>query len=300
MSDWLKTIVLATDGSEDAALAAQAAGSLASRTGASLHIVHAWYPIYPMAYPYPLPESYLTEYEDAARATLTEAVEQVKQQNGVEVETHLVMGRPADEIVEQAQKLGADLLVLGSRGMGPIERLVIGSVAESVLHHAPCPVLAMRGGEPAWPPAQVTIGDDGSPEALQAMELAARIGQTFGVASVLVRAIPELVVPPQMEEFDDPKLRQEAVQKVEQALAERASALAARLGQRPETRVAISDSAALILDVAAKGPQPALIAVGHRGLGLFKRLRLGSTATRVWRAAHSPILISGPHPEPKA
>jgi nucleotide-binding universal stress UspA family protein len=59
------------------------------------------------------------------------------------VETSVALGAPADEIIAAAR--GADLVVLGARGLGTIERLLIGSVSERVLHHAPCSVLIVKG-----------------------------------------------------------------------------------------------------------------------------------------------------------
>src|SRR3712207_9215315 len=72
---------------------------------------------------------------------------------------HLRKGRPAEEIVALAEELDAGLVVLGSRGLGLVKRLVVGSVAEGVVSLAPCPVLVVRGGEAAWPPSRVVVGD---------------------------------------------------------------------------------------------------------------------------------------------
>ena len=55
------------------------------------------------------------------------------------------VGRPATKIVEGARNWRADLIVIGSHGRGGVERILLGSVAESVLRHAPCPVLVIRG-----------------------------------------------------------------------------------------------------------------------------------------------------------
>jgi hypothetical protein len=62
---------------------------------------------------------------------------------------------------------------VGSRGLGQVGRFLLGSVAEAVVHNAPCPILLMRGGEDAWLPTQVVFADDGSEEAKGAGELAA-------------------------------------------------------------------------------------------------------------------------------
>ncbi len=60
------------------------------------------------------------------------------------VETTVRSGTPADQIIRAADELEADLIVIGGRGKGAMEAIVLGSVAYRVLHHAPCPVLVMR------------------------------------------------------------------------------------------------------------------------------------------------------------
>jgi len=65
----------------------------------------------------------------------------------VEVETHLIEGYPKQAIVEEASNWGADLIVLGSHGYGFWNRMLIGSVSNAVVHHAPCSVLVVRTDE---------------------------------------------------------------------------------------------------------------------------------------------------------
>ena len=91
-----------------------------------------------------------------------------------------------------AEEIDADLIVVGSRGLGPIKRFALGSVSEGVVHHATCPVLVTRGGKEAWPPARILIGDDGSEAARRAGTLASEIGGLFGARGLLVHAYPEL------------------------------------------------------------------------------------------------------------
>lgn len=103
----------------------------------------------------------------------------------------------AKRILDLAEELGADMILLGSRGLGSLGRLVLGSVSERVVHHATCPVLVALGSESAWPPRRVVIGDDGSEEAKKAGGLASRFGHLYGAEMVLVRAGREPERPPQ-------------------------------------------------------------------------------------------------------
>jgi nucleotide-binding universal stress UspA family protein len=82
--------------------------------------------------------------EEEARTKLDEQMRQVGQTGGEVVEVHARLGRPDAEIVGLADELGAGLIVLGSRGLGSLRRALMGSVSDSVVRHAPCPVLVVR------------------------------------------------------------------------------------------------------------------------------------------------------------
>lgn len=89
------------------------------------------------------------ELERQGREVLDEQVKRIEDAGGTVLGTHLRKGRSAEEI-------GVGLIVLGSRGLGPVGRLAMGSVSEGVVHHARVPVLVMRGGVQAWPPSRAT------------------------------------------------------------------------------------------------------------------------------------------------
>jgi nucleotide-binding universal stress UspA family protein len=134
-------ILLATDGSEDAALATKAAIDLSNQSGAELHIVHVGRSSFRLS-----PK----EYRAAAREKIDELAKAVEEAGGDVTETHLSIddsqtpGNEAEHITGVAEELGADLIVIGSRGLGGMKRLLMGSVSESVVKHAHCPVLVMR------------------------------------------------------------------------------------------------------------------------------------------------------------
>ena len=75
---------------------------------------------------------------------LEELVQRVEKTGGEVAEVHARIGRPDAEIVGLADELGAGLIVLGSRGLGPLRRALMGSVSDSVVRHAHCPVLVVR------------------------------------------------------------------------------------------------------------------------------------------------------------
>src|SRR5215211_1099182 len=285
MSPLPEKILLATDGSEDAKLAAQVAADLSGKTGAELHVIHAWQYV-----PHPVFDS--EHFEDEASRLLKEQTELVASAGGTVTETHLTMASPVDAILDLSEEIGADLVVVGSQGHGPVERLLLGSVSEGVVHHASRPVLVLRGGQDSWPPERVIIGDDGSEAAKKAGALAASIGDLFGARDILVRAYPEL---PEMDlagRTSDPRAVDDALHRAEQELHERADELGRLVGRPPRMEIATGDAAVALLDKAREGNETrALIAVGSRGLGLARRLRLGSISTKVLRAAGGPVLI---------
>jgi nucleotide-binding universal stress UspA family protein len=84
------------------------------------------------------------EAEKAAKTNLEKQAQKIRQV-GIEVAgIHTRVGFPAAEIVRLAGRLGAGLIVMGSRGLGPLRRALMGSVSDSVVRHAHCPVLAVR------------------------------------------------------------------------------------------------------------------------------------------------------------
>jgi nucleotide-binding universal stress UspA family protein len=283
-------ILLATDSSEDSRLAARAAADLSDKAGAELHVVHAWQSV-----PHPVIDA--DYYEAGARKLLQEQVELVSGSGGAVSEAHLVMGAPVDVILDLGEEIGADLIVMGSRGHGPLGRLILGSVSEGVVHHASCAVLVLRGGERAWPPRRIVVGDDGSEAARCAGELAAGIGGLFGAKGLLVHAYPEL---PEIDiegRESDARIVDDELRREERKLEERAAQIEETLGSRPKVRIDVGDPAACILGAAQDGgPHNTLIAAGSRGLGKMQRMRLGSVSTKLLRAAEGPLLI---HPHPR-
>jgi nucleotide-binding universal stress UspA family protein len=146
MSIFPTTILLATDGSEEAQLAATTAADLAEKTNSELHVVTVG-PDYPL---YEVPE-HPVGLEDVLRKNRREAKEMLKQQakrieesGGTVNETHLREGRADEEIVELAEEIGAGLIVMGSRGHGRLKRALLGSVSDAVVRHAHCPVTIVR------------------------------------------------------------------------------------------------------------------------------------------------------------
>ena len=140
-------IVVGTDGSETAAKAVGMAIEMAAVHGSRLHVMTAYEPVLPalsqeeretlgelawMASPGELAEHLVAEASERAATA------------GVEVETHVRTGDAAHALIEVAEGQGADLIVVGNKGLSSPARFLLGSVPSKVVHHAPCHVLVVR------------------------------------------------------------------------------------------------------------------------------------------------------------
>jgi nucleotide-binding universal stress UspA family protein len=138
-------ILVATDGSREAALAVTTAADLAKSTDSELHLVHVGE--MPLVY-HPERHAYRAQYEEHEREAQQWLEAQLERIEGADAtllaQAHLRMGRADEEIVELAHSIEAGLIVMGSRGQGRLRRALLGSVSESVIRHAHCPVTIVR------------------------------------------------------------------------------------------------------------------------------------------------------------
>ncbi|MEA2272947.1 MAG: hypothetical protein QOI98_1655 [Solirubrobacteraceae bacterium] len=142
------SIVVGTDGSETAKEAVRQATSLAKDVGAKLDLVSAYEPVpsgrlRQEAAEVPDDLAWMVNPREDVEATLADAAEEAKEA-GVEVNTFARQGDPADAILDVAEERGADLIVVGNKGMTGAKRFLLGSVPNKVSHHAPCSVLIIR------------------------------------------------------------------------------------------------------------------------------------------------------------
>ena len=142
------SIVVGTDGSETAGEAVRQATDLAKAVGARIHLVSAFEPVGNQRLreertQVPDDMQWMVNEREDVEATLRTAAEDL-QENGVDVETYARQGDPADAILDVAEEQGADLIIVGNKGMTGAKRFLLGSVPNKVSHHAPCSVLIIR------------------------------------------------------------------------------------------------------------------------------------------------------------
>lgn len=207
------------------------------------------------------------------------------------VDTKVVRGRPATALLEEAAALQPDLLVIGTRGHGPLASILLGSVSAEVVDHATCPVLVARG--PAVHGMVVAV--DGSESAQRAV---ATLSSWPVLRSVPARVVAVTVPPPgwaiSLEATFYPswvELRDSAVDDLRDKLAEVTTAACQQLtraGFAVSVELREGDPAAQLIQ-AAEEAKADLIVVGSRGLSALPRLVLGSVARSV--LIHTPVSV---------
>jgi nucleotide-binding universal stress UspA family protein len=142
------SIVVGTDGSDTAKEAVRQATELAKAVDASVYLVSAYEPVSEgrlrqERQNVPDDMQWMVNPREDVEATLSEAAEQMGEA-GVKVDKFPREGDPADAILDVAEEQGADLIVVGNKGMTGAKRFLLGSVPNKVSHHAPCSVLIIR------------------------------------------------------------------------------------------------------------------------------------------------------------
>jgi nucleotide-binding universal stress UspA family protein len=140
-------ILIATDGSEYSSRAVEKCCEIlvGGRGGPEMRVVSVYEAQVPMASE---PFAISADYYKRAEMAADEAREAIMHRCGdgaAELSSQVLFGRPAEMIIEEAGRWGADIIVVGSHGRGFWGRLTLGSVSDAVMHHAPCSVLVVRG-----------------------------------------------------------------------------------------------------------------------------------------------------------
>jgi nucleotide-binding universal stress UspA family protein len=138
-----KRIVIATDGSKPSRKAIEKGVDLAKITGAKLYAVYVIVPMVHSARDFGWEKAAMEHFRDEGMRA-TAFVEEVAKAAGLEIESVLLEGHPADEIVKFAVQNDIDMIVMGTLGKTGVDRFLLGSVAENVIRHSRIPVLVVR------------------------------------------------------------------------------------------------------------------------------------------------------------
>lgn len=295
-SDPLEIILLATDFSETAGLALERALDIAKRHESEIVLVHVMQPELPIvAAPEMIvvPPDYEKHLREASTEGLTRAADRVREA-GVRVREVLEQGKPARRITACADSVGADLIMIGTRGNTGFKGLLLGSVAEEVVRTARQPVLTVHPEDdrPIEPVRTLLFPTDFSPAAEHALGVATRLLAGSDWARILLVhtfQISPTVVP--LGGFGNgvmPHFVEDAQKLAERATAPAVESLRAR-GFEVEVLVERGDPAEVVTELAA-AREVDVIVMGTRGHSKLRQILLGSTAERVVEHAPCPVM----------
>jgi nucleotide-binding universal stress UspA family protein len=291
----IRRVLVAIDFSPPSRAALAFAASLIRKFGAELHLAHVVAADFPLAslvaLPLIVPE---IEVERRVRSRLKEfaarEVLPVRQEN-----IHAVQGRPFEEICRLARELEIDLVVTGTRGQTGLKHLVLGSTAERVVRHAPCPVLVLhslgnfRRGRALF--RRILAPLDFSPCSMQGAAVAKALAKEFGSQLFLLHAIDLHYYSANSKYllYDYPPLLAAAERAARQRMKELVAALA-REGIAVDSTLENGHVGEQICG-RARGLRVELIVTSTHGRMGLKHALLGSTAEYVVRHAPCPVLV---------
>ncbi len=294
-------ILLGIDGSDASLTALAAVAALRLPGGSTIELVTVVADdndLYGGAWPAVVliesPEA-LARAREEVRARLDDLADRLAGE-GRTVTVHVLQGRPASEIVLEAERFGADLVVVGARGQSTIERLLLGSVSSEVVDHAHRPVLVVRNERAG----RILVATDGSEPAGAAAEFVRSSG-LFTDAEIRVLS----VIDPGMPWWTglspvDGMVAAEAYESVVDAARLHAEESARLTGERIGSEHVTVDAESRGGDVASTIVAAAttwnadVVVIGTRGLGMVKRLLLGSVSRDVLHHAPMSVLVVGP------
>jgi nucleotide-binding universal stress UspA family protein len=272
--------------------AMRVAARLVNQADAELVLVHSWY-VPPTAFSgeYVLSPDIIQQLSDDAARGLASATRDLAMLGVKRVTSKLLTGLPWHEIVEVLEKDPAyDLVVIGTHGRTGLARILLGSVAEQVIRHAPCSVLAVRAdGEPA-PFTHVLCPVDFSDSARHAVELAAALVEPGGAGIELLHVL-ELPVAYSGEPFAADFMRD-----LDKHAAENLDEWVVQVGSKTsvpvKARSRIGRPGTQTLAVLDADPSFDLVVMGSHGRTGLRRILMGSVAEQVVRHAHVPVLVA--------
>lgn len=273
-------LVVPVDFSQSSRQALQWAEALASGRRVVVVIVHAIEP------------TPLAAMGDAAEALVAQAEERVRTlgaglaARGIAVVAHCGVGRPWHVVREAVAQHGADLVLLGNRGLSPIKRTVLGSNADRVLRTVPVPTLVVHAGDLPRGQMRVLVATDFSADAAEAVREFRRLFLR-SMVRIEVRIVHATLPPGMIESVDMPLIERVDWSRIDtnaHELAEQVAHDFRTAGVQAGVQVVRGRAARTIL-AEARAWRADLIVLGRRGMSGFERMILGSTAERVLHAA---------------
>ncbi|MEV3901489.1 universal stress protein [Mycobacterium sp. NPDC050551] len=283
-------IIVGVDGSPAAKVAVDWAARDAALHNVPLTLVHARQGVdVNMWLDVPVSEDFWRFAEQHSRDILADAktVAEAAMAGGdtVAIEERAVAGNVVSTLVDLSKD--AQMVVVGSRGMGKVGRVLLGSVSSGLVHHAHCPVAVIHDEDPLMPHpdrAPVVVGIDGSPASERATAIAFDEASRRGIDLVAVHAWTDPAC------YALPDAAFAAVEPRAEVLAERLAGWQERYPDVDVKRVLVHDHPAHQLLEQSEAAQ--LVVVGSNGRGGFAGMVLGSISSAVVQSARMPVIVA--------
>ncbi len=294
----VRKILLPTDFSETASHALTYALYLAHKYQAELHMLHVTVflsedPHNP-AHHFPDQEAIYQKLEAIAERDMEAQIPEGAGEELTIIRAHRRNLSAAPAIVDYAEEQDIDLIVMGTHGRRGLPRILIGSVAEEVIRHAPCPVLAIRKPEEKEVPThikQILVPIDFSEHSREALTVAREIAEAYDAAIQMLHVLEEIVHPAfygiAAKSLHDiyPNIEEEAVEAMMRFYAETDGP------EVPVTYHVFEGRAGRDIPRFAEKHASDLIVISTHGLTGLDHLLIGSVAERVVRRAPCPVLV---------
>ena len=285
-----KKILCPTDFSAGSRQALRVAVRIANEWNAELVVVHDWY-VPPSAFPgeYVLPPDIVDAMVDDSQRGLDAAIRDAIAARAKHVTGKLVTGVPWEQIVGLLDREGFDLCVIGTHGRSGLARILVGSVAEKVVRHAPCSVLAVRPEGEVKAFDHVLVPTDFSASADHAIDLAAKLVSPAGAITLL-----HMVDVPVA--FSGEPAIADFARDLDKRAADALDKAAARL--RNEVAVPVTTRSCIghpgVQTLAALDDDRTIdnVVLGSHGRAGLERAVMGSVAEKVVRHARCPVLVA--------
>jgi nucleotide-binding universal stress UspA family protein len=287
-------ILLADDGSQHAQAAVQLLKELPLPPKCRVHVMRV----------FPPGQTYAVgQMERNLRNTVEQLLE-----DGIKADSDLVLGYPAEKIVETAGRIKPDLIVMGAKGLRATLSILLGGVVQQVVEHASSPVLVVR--IPYYGLRRILLATDGSLYSQRATRYLGKFPIPENVDVRLLHVLPPLTEPVNMEPYlggwdayvslrspeETAQIKAEQEQEGE-SLLKKMHDLLLKKGIESSSVLARGDAATEIMEYADKQDMD-LIVAGSRGLSSFKGWLMGSVSRKLVHYSHCSVLIVK-HPEAK-